>query len=94
MKWFRKATRYESEIAPRARFLWLTTLSYNDDGTVINKGLVMNTPFKRWMKHINPWSLGPDEGWCTLTLVAYYSYRNKRFVFFKLWEPLRTEDWL
>lgn len=94
MKWFRKAIRYESEVMPRARLLWLTTLSYNDDGTVISKGLYVRTTYKRWMKYIDPWSFGRDDGWCTFNFRIVYVYRTKKFVFDKSWEPLRTEDWL
>lgn len=94
MKWFRKVTHYECEVIPRARVAWVTTLSSNDDGVILRRGLMVRTAFKRWMKFINPWSFGHDEGFCTFSFRLVYSYQSKKFVFDKTWEPLQVEDWL
>lgn len=85
MKLFRKATKYECEVAPKARILWLTVLG--DDDIVSSKILVFHVPFKRWTKHINPWSLGPQEGWCSPVLGIKYSYIRRKFSYIMFWEP-------
>ena len=86
MKWFRKATKYECEVAPKAHILWLTVLG--DDDIKLSKILVLHLPYKRWMKYINPWSLGPQEGWCSLVFGIRYSYTYRKFSHIMFWEPV------
>jgi hypothetical protein len=86
MKWFKKATKYECEVAPKARVLLLTILT--DDDAKLSTILAFHTPFKKWMKYIHPWHFGHTEGWCTYNCALKYKHESRKITFMQTWEPL------
>ena len=88
MKWFVRATKYDSEIMPRARVLLLTTLDSTNDN-LISKAVVVRTPFRRWRRFINSWSFGHDEGWCTYVFAVVW--KRGKMSYRGYWEPLKEQ---